>query len=66
MENVIEAVQKETIRIREMISETKALLPHIKGNFVLYEMLLQQADKAILEQDTVALIKLLPELKKCE
>jgi len=63
MSNIITEVQKETTRIRNMIAETKAGFPNGNFNFCIIEMLLDEADKAITEQDTVKLIKLLPELQ---
>ena len=55
-------VQIEVARIREMITITQTLLPNDNVNFMMYEMTLDAADRAVREQDVVALIKLLPEL----
>ena len=64
MSDIITEVQKEVSRIRDMISTTKALLPNGQANFVVYEMMLEQAEKAIREQDAVMLVRLLPELRE--
>ena len=66
MSDISQEVQKEVARIRDMISTTKALLPNGRGNFVIYEMMLSQAEKAVREQDATALIRLLPELRKMQ
>ena len=58
-----EEVQNEVKRVREMIAETKALLPRTHVNFGIFEVTLYDAEKAVREQDTVALVRLLPELK---
>lgn len=63
MTDISQETQKEITRIRDMISTTKALLPEGKGNFIIYEILIAKAEKAIREQDTTTLIKILPELK---
>jgi len=61
--DIIEATQVEMARIRDTISTTKALLPDRNVNFICYEMMINEAEKAIREQDTVKLIKLYQELK---
>jgi hypothetical protein len=63
MNNISEEVQKEITRIREMITETKTLLPNGQGNFAIYEATVSAAEKAVREQDAVALVKILPELR---
>ena len=62
--DISNAIQNEVTRIRNMISETKTLFPDANINFAIYEMTLASADKAVREQDAVALIKILPELKE--
>ncbi|MFU8773574.1 MAG: hypothetical protein ACNA8H_14300 [Anaerolineales bacterium] len=59
-----EEVQKEVARLREMIAETKALLPNNQANFIFYEVAIAEAERAIREQDAVALIRILPELQQ--
>ena len=63
MSDISSEVQKEVARIREMISETKALLPNGNVNFIIYEMTIAEAERAVREQDAVALVKMLPELQ---
>ena len=66
MPDISSEVQKEVNRIREMIAKTKALLPNGNVNFYFYELIITEAEKAIREQDVVALIRLLPELKSMQ
>ena len=66
MSDISQEVQKEVSRIQDMISTTKALLPNGQCNFIFYEMLISQAEKAVREQDAVALVCLLPELRKMQ
>ena len=61
--DLIIAVQNEISRIQAMLTETKLLLPDSNASFVVYDLLLKQAQVAVATQDTVMLIKLLPELK---
>jgi hypothetical protein len=62
--NLSEEVQNEVKRIREMIAETKALLPHTKMNWFIYDGVLSEAERAVREQDAVALVRILPELRE--
>lgn len=64
MTDISQEVQKEVTRIRDMISTTKALLPSNQGNFAIYEMMIAQAEKAVRDQDTAALVQLLPKLQE--
>lgn len=66
MSDISSAVQNEVKRIRDMIAETKALLPNGNVNFAFYELTLSEADKAVREQDVVALVRLLPVLQKMQ
>lgn len=66
MSDISSAVQTEVARIREMIATTKALIPNGRGNFIFYEMAINEAEKAIREQDTVTLIRILPELQQTQ
>jgi len=63
MSDIITEVQKEITRIRNMIAETKLTFPDGNFNFCIIEMSLNEADKAIIDRDTVKLIKLLPALQ---
>ena len=62
-EDISSAVQAEVARLRDMISATKALLPDGKVNFIAYEMAIQQAERAVREQDATSLCRFLPELR---
>lgn len=63
-QDISSAVQSEISRIREMITTTKELLPNVRINFgFFYEMILAEAERAVREQDAVALVKILPELR---
>ena len=61
--NVLDAVQKEVDRLQEMITVTKTLIPNGNVNFVIYEAAIANAKEAIVEQDAVALCRMLPNLK---
>jgi hypothetical protein len=64
MTDLSQEVQKEVARIRDMISETKALFPAGNVNFVMYEVAISEAERAVREQDTAALVSVLPELRE--
>lgn len=67
MSDIIQETQKEVARIRDTISTTKALLPQSKEvSFLMYEMMIEKAEKAIREHDTTTMVKLLPELQSLE
>lgn len=59
-------IQKEVARLRETIATTKALFPDRKVNFMMYELLISQAEKAVREQDAAELCKMLYQLKQME
>ena len=59
-----EEVQKEVARLRNMITETKELLPNNQANFIFYDIAIAEAERAVREQDVVALVRILPELQK--
>lgn len=58
--------QKEVARLREMIATTKILLPHGNVNFFFYEVVIEEAERAIREQDAVALCRILPDIRGME
>ena len=58
-----EAVQKEVARIRERIAITKQYLPNGNVAWGMYEAILNEADRAVREQDAVEMVRLLPELE---
>lgn len=64
MDSLPQEVQKEVSRVRSMLAETKRLLPNGRGNFIIYETILNEAEKAVRDQDVVALVKILPELQE--
>ena len=66
MSDISSAVQKEVARLRETIATTKALLPNSRANFIFYDMAITEAERAVREQDTVALVKILPGLQSME
>ena len=59
-------VQDEVARLRNMIAETKALLPGGNVNWAAYEFAIAAAEKAVREQDAATLARLLPELRSME
>lgn len=62
--DLIQSVQDEVARLREMIAETKALFPDANVNFIVYEIAIREAEQAVKYQDTVALARMLPALKE--
>jgi cell envelope opacity-associated protein A len=58
------AVQTEVARLRDMISTTKAFFPNRIVNFYVYEIAIEQAEKAVREGDAAKLVRILPELQK--
>jgi hypothetical protein len=66
MSDLITEVQKQVARLRNMITETKTLFPNSNINFIMYEIYINEAERAIREQDTVVLIRILQELKEME
>jgi hypothetical protein len=63
MNDISSAVQKEVARLRDMIATTNALIPNGSASFIFYEMAIAEAERAVREQDAVALIKILSELR---
>lgn len=66
MEDTSTAVQKEVARLRDMITTTKALIPGGNVNFIFYEIVIEEAERAIREQDAVDLVKILPQLREMQ
>lgn len=66
MPDIGKELQKEVARINDMISTTKALLPNGNVNFAICEMVIERAEEAIREQDVIAMVRLLPQLKKID
>jgi hypothetical protein len=61
-----EAIQAEVARLRNTMADTEALLPSARTNWVFYTMAIEAAETAVREQDTVAMVRLLPELRGME
>ena len=66
MKSLPEQIQDEVARLRETMAETKRLLPNGSISWVFYEAAISEAERALREQDTVAMIRILPELKSME
>ena len=66
MSDLPSEIQKEVARLRDTIATTKALLPNGQGYFGFYELYIDAAEKAVREHDTVAMVRLLPELQEME
>lgn len=62
--NILNEVQDEVTRIRNMIAETNICVPNSNINWCIYILTLKDADRAIREHDTISLIKLLPKLEE--
>ena len=61
-----QAIQNEVARLRETIAKTKRLLPNANTNWLFYDTIIAMAERAVREQDTVAMLRILPELKEME
>ena len=60
-------VQEEVARLRGTIAETKALFPGgNQVNFFFYNMAIAEAERAVREQDVVAMVNMLSELREME
>lgn len=66
MSDLSSQVQSEVARLRETMAMTKALLPNGNINWFFYEVAIAEAEKAVREQDAVALIRILPQLQEME
>lgn len=64
--NLPEEIQSHVARLRDTIATTKALLPNNQASFVFYELAIREAERAIREQDTTAMVRLLPQLREME
>ena len=59
-----EKIQDHVAELRDTISYAKAACKNVAVNFVMYETLIAEAEKAVREQDTAAMLRLLPELQE--
>ena len=66
MSDISSEVQKEVARLRETIATTNALLPGAQANWVVYDMAIAAAERAVREQDAPALVRILPVLQEME
>jgi len=64
MSDILIEIQGEVTRLRNTINMTKAVLPN--ASFIMYEVMICRAGKAIREHDTTELIKLLPTLQEMQ
>jgi parvulin-like peptidyl-prolyl isomerase len=65
-ESLPQAIQNEVARVRETVAETKRLLPDADTNWFFYDTMIAMAERAVREQDTVAMLRILPELQEME
>lgn len=63
---VPEKIQAEVARLRATIAETTALLPNARVSWVFYEAAIAEAERAVRQQDTAAMVRILPELEEME
>ena len=63
MKSLPEQIQDEVARLRAIKSETKRLFPVSRISWVFYDDAISRAEMVVREQDAVAMIKILPELK---
>ena len=61
-----EQIQNEITRLETMIAETNAMPLGNRVNWIAYEMVIREAKRAVREQDTVAMLRILPELQGLE
>ena len=66
MSDISSEVQKEVARLRDTIATTKALIPNSRANFIFYDTVIEEAEKAIREQDAAALVRILPVIQGME
>jgi len=66
VESLGEALPKEMARAREVLGIYKSIGPAGAFGATMIEQLLQRADKAVMEQDIVAMIQVYQELKAVE
>ena len=66
MKSLPEKIQDEVARLRETIAETKRLLPNGSISWIFYNAAIAEAERAVREQDAVAMIRILQNLKSME
>lgn len=60
------AIQAEVARLRKMIAQTKALIPGAAVSWVMYERVIDEAERAVREQDAAAMVRILPKIQAME
>lgn len=63
-ESLGETLPKEMARVRELMGQYREIGPAGRFALTLMEMTMQAADKAMIEGDTVAMIRVYQELKE--
>jgi len=66
MSDISSEVQKQVARIRGMMNTIKVFLPDSNVNFIVYDSVIARAEKAVREQDAVALCRILPILREMD
>lgn len=66
MSSLPEQIQAEIARLKSTIQTTKELLPGVQVNWASYEKMIAEAGRAVREQDTAAMLRILPELREME
>lgn len=64
--NLIEGIQAELDRVRELIRVYKTLGPAASFAIMMHEQAILLAEKAIADQDTVAMVRAFKTLQGCE
>jgi len=65
MANLIEGIQQEQNRVRELLKEYEAI-PQGAFGAVMLRQVIAKADKAVASGDVIEMLAVLNELKKCE
>jgi len=66
MSDISSEVQKQVARIREMIAATTAIMPGVRSSFMVYDVAIAMAEKAVREQDEATLCGILPILREMD
>ncbi len=66
METLGDAYPKEQARLRELIAEYTAIGPAGTFGRMIIEDVLKRADKAAIEGDLVAMVRVFKEMKECQ
>ena len=63
--NIIEGIQQEVVRCRELLKEYEAI-PQGAFGAIMLKQIIAKAETAIAHGDTIEMIRLYQELKECE